>query len=201
MGRKGRKGGIKWEDAVVEENKWIAAQDQATAFLVPEHAKVMSRRRGTSRIKGFMQGSTFCDFAGYQHRSGRFIGFDAKKTSAKTSWAFPKPDHKQIRWLKHVVEQGGVGFFYLARKYQKKPTEESGFALEFDRYLLPVDAQGRVAKVEGKKSVNFKQAAEDGYQLGPSENWYDAAVRLGLLRANPSRSGMIQIGTPLPEDL
>lgn len=162
MGRRAAKAGKAFEEQIARENEFLLAQGAAFVFRVPDPIKVLGRRKG--QLYGVQTKPAYTDFAGML-ATGQFVGFDAKRTESKTSWAFSNLNDFQ-RWaLTMTAAMGGIAFVYLQRVTD---------GLQWYDYALPIDEDGVIAGVTDRKSIPWDRA--EPYLIPRNKTWFDVVV-------------------------
>jgi penicillin-binding protein-related factor A (putative recombinase) len=142
----------------------------------PDVQVVRSLKGG--RVEGFVTGSRL-DFEGVLRPSGRAVVIEAKTSHASPSWPLCDVRDAQVVRMAQLASCGALALLYVQRWHEGRATD----------YLLPVDAQGRIASlvthpallVLSAERKSIRWADLEPWRVGPQELWLDAAERLGLL--------------------
>jgi hypothetical protein len=127
-----------------------------------------------------VKGGHRCDFEGHLIGSARAVVLEVKTSHESPSWPLGDVRDEQALRLACVASDGGLALLYVQRWDGPRPLDE---------YLLPVDAEGRIAELVTHPALGIldgemrsvRWAALDPWRVGRAEMWLDAAERLGLL--------------------
>lgn len=187
--------GQAWEGSVLDECAWLANRGTARAQRTKppinhlgmaadwaERAlgiKVPDALKG--KLKGLFvatyTGEVSVDFEGSVR--GQRVVFDAKSSQAEPSWPFSDIRDGQIEHMAAGARCGELAFFYVERRG----------ATGRPRYIVPVDAQGRIAGVSHKRDLVGPLLRRDAresvrwedlemWRCQPGELWADAVARM-----------------------
>jgi hypothetical protein len=144
----------------------------------PEVQVVRSLKGG--RVEGFVCGIRL-DFEGLICPSGRSVVLEAKTSHEKTSWPMSDLGDAQAQRMASHASCGGLSVLYVQ---QLNP-----LGISVAEYLLPVDGEGRIARLLTHPALAFLQTERKSlrwedlapWQVQRHELWLDAAARLGVL--------------------
>jgi hypothetical protein len=121
------------------------------------------------------------DFEGVLSPSGRAVFLEAKTSHAAPSWPLSDVGDDQLLRMAAMAGCGALVLLYVQRWDGPRPVAS---------YLLPVDAQGRIAGLvthpaaailsNERKSIRWEDM--EPWRVGAGELWLDAAERLGGAR-------------------
>lgn len=108
-----RKAGQAWEDALEAYHGFLAAQRLA---VVHKTGPQVAFTKARGRVGPVVTGPGPADYVGVL-ADGRFVGFEAKSTSATSGYTLPQKSLHQLRWLAAVQETSGgwAKAFYIVR--------------------------------------------------------------------------------------
>jgi penicillin-binding protein-related factor A (putative recombinase) len=151
--------GQDWERTIKQELDVLARLGQAR--IVRTTPPMVAKRRGGASNKNALQayhiaGATSVDFDGHLIGSGRRICFEAKATQDESGFHISLLSDKQIEHLSQLAADGCIAFVYVHRA-----------GVRNQRYLLPVDAKGRIAGAAHRRSPSLLTPDEKSRDLLP----------------------------------
>lgn len=132
--------GKAWEDAIKDECALMLRLGQARIERTTP-PMVAKKRRGNSLEAYHISGATSVDFDGHLIGSGRRICFEAKATADESGFHISLLTDNQVKRLSLFAHDGCIAFVYVQRCGSRN-----------QRYMLPVDAQGRIAGFAHKRT-------------------------------------------------
>lgn len=177
QGRRAVKSGESFEDYIANEAGLICQRRQAFIIRVGDRVQITKRHKRSGKVSGFKEPAPFTDFVALNLEDGKFIGFEAKKTSMKTSFAFsllekatePVMGYNQRELLQMTAQAGGYAFVYVRRIIER---------IRVKYYVFPVDEEGAICGIndDERRSVPWDRA--EPYKLRPTQTWYDKYFEL-----------------------
>lgn len=147
-GTTARKAGQAWEDALGNYHSYLAAQGLAVVHKTgPQVA--FTKLRG--KVGPVVTGPGPADYVGVLD-DGRFVGFEAKSTSATSGYTLPAKSLHQLYWLDAIRRTSGgrAKAFYTSHGHRL-------------RFFKSLEAQGQ-QRIEGifMGSMCLAQTVKDG---------------------------------------
>lgn len=150
--------GLSLEKELNESNKYYQAHNIALIYKKPTPIQIVKvdypkRERAVIR-EAYFQAPSTTDYNGIYRQ--KYIDFEAKETSSKTSFPLQNIHIHQINHIKQVIELGGIAFIIV--KFTK-----------LNKVFL-LDGKLTVSLYEnflnnGAKSISIKTFLEKGYEI------------------------------------
>jgi len=150
--------GMNLEEDINITNKYYVDKKIAFIYKKPtpiQVTKIDYSNKGMIIKEAFFKEPSTTDYNGLY--KGKYIDFDAKETESKTSFPLANVHIHQIKHIKNIVENGGIGFLIV--RFVK---------LNKDFILLGEDLLDFI-KNNDRKSIPYSYFEEKGYIL---ENGY-----------------------------
>ncbi|CAH1852478.1 Holliday junction resolvase RecU [Convivina intestini] len=153
--------GMGLEDEINQANDYYLENHLAVIHKKPTPVTIVGvdypMRSAAKITEAYFQKPSTTDYNGvYQ---GRYIDFDAKETSNKTSFPLKNLHEHQIRHLANVLSQGGIGFIIIK------------FTKFNESYIYP--ASRLIAQWQDRsqaRSITYAAIVEHSYQIPTSLN-------------------------------
>lgn len=147
--------GMTLEEDINETNQYYLITNQAVIHKKPtpvQIVKVNYPRRSAAVIREayFKQPST-TDYNGVYN--GKYVDFEAKETSNKTSFPLSNIHEHQIQHMKQVTKQQGISFLIIR------------FTFHDETYFFPAErlfAHWENKEAGGRKSISYENVKEEG---------------------------------------
>ncbi len=149
-------------------NHYYLSKNIAVIHKKPTPIKVVDVERGNKPIitKAFFQTPSTTDYNGIYRC--KYIDFEAKETSSKTSFAIKNIHSHQIEHLIRVSEHGGIAFFIILFTNLNKafllPIEEYiEFVNENDRKSIPLsyfEKKGKLIEFNFHPRIDYLKAVD-----------------------------------------
>ena len=145
--------GMSLEDRINQSNQYYLSHNLAVIHKKPtpiQVVKVDFPRRSAARItEAYYRQASTTDYNGLY--LGRYLDFEAKETTNKTSFPLANlPDH-QIEHMRQCYQQGGIVFLLISFKVHDKV------------YLLPFPALDQWLESQKRKSLPLTYLESHGY--------------------------------------
>ena len=145
--------GMSLEDRINQSNQYYLSHNLAVIHKKPtpiQVVKVDFPRRSAARItEAYYRQASTTDYNGLY--LGRYLDFEAKETTNKTSFPLANlPDH-QIEHMRQCHQQGGIVFLVISFKVHDKV------------YLLPFPALDQWLESQKRKSLPLDYLESHGY--------------------------------------
>ena len=147
--------GMTLEEDINETNQYYLISNQAVIHKKPtpvQIVKVDYPRRSAAVIREayFKQPST-TDYNGVYN--GKYVDFEAKETSNKTSFPLSNIHEHQIQHMKQVTNQQGISFLIIR------------FTFHDETYFFPAErlfVHWENKEAGGRKSISYENVKEEG---------------------------------------
>lgn len=139
--------GLKFEEEIQKRCDYLRKEGIALISKVPTDWKVLRKyspaKKRTEIYSAFPTStSRFIDFVGIF--KGKAIGIEAKETQETTRFPFDNIKDTQIEFLKEWVELGGLGYYMVRFKTNKKV------------FLVPSEVMHECMETIGRKSAPYQ---------------------------------------------
>lgn len=150
--------GMNFEKQLNDTNKYYKAHEVAVIHKKPTPVQIVkvdypNRQRAVIR-EAYFQAPSTTDYNGVY--KGRYIDFEAKETSSKTSLPIQNIHKHQIEHIKSVINHGGIAFLLVKfNKLDKVYLLDGSILLDhYEQYLN-----------NGSKSLSIKTFIEKGHEV------------------------------------
>lgn len=150
--------GMSLEKELNESNKYYRAHNTALIYKKPTPVQIVRvdyPKREKAVIKeAFFQAPSTTDYNGVYR--GKYIDFEAKETSNKTSFPLQNIHTHQVDHIRKVIKLEGIAFLIIRFKKLSKTYLLDGNTL---LHFYTLYQQG------GKKSINIKHFESNAYEI------------------------------------
>ncbi|XMB87371.1 Holliday junction resolvase RecU [Mycoplasmatota bacterium WC44] len=157
-----RNRGMTLEDDINASNEYYLAHNKAIIHKKPIPVKVVSvnypNRQSAVIDRAFYVTPSTTDYNGVYN--GKYIDFEAKETSNKTSFPLTNIHSHQIEHLVNVMNHGGISFILV------RFTKLDEIYLLETKYLKKFN----IRSLEGRKSIKLDEFREFGHLIPNSYN-------------------------------
>ena len=160
--------GMDLEDLINETNKYYLDNNIALIYKKPTPIgidKVQYENNSKIITRAFFKEPSTLDYNGLY--KGRYVEFDAKETTSKTSFPLQNIHPHQILHLKKVLEHNGIGFLIIkmcGNYYYLSGKDLISFIDEGKRKSIPFDyiqKNGYLLKYNYSKGLNYLNAIDE----------------------------------------
>lgn len=139
--------GLKFEEEIQKRCDYLRKEGIALISKVPTDWKVLRKYSPTKKKSEIYNAfpvaeSKFVDFIGIIN--GKAVGIEAKETQETTRFPFDNIKDTQIEFLKEWVELGGLGYYMVRFKTNKKV------------FLVPSEVMHKCIDTIGRKSAPYQ---------------------------------------------
>lgn len=160
--------GMSLEDDLNTTNTYYRDKNIAIVYKKPTPIKVVSKN-GNEITKAFFKEPSTTDYNGIY--KGKYIDFEAKETTSKTSFPLSNIHKHQVAHLKRVLEQNGICFLIV-----RFTTLNKTFILFCEDFFQYINNNDR-------KSIPICYFEEKGYlikeKLAPRVDYIDIVNKYG----------------------
>ena len=146
--------GMTLENLINDANKFYNENNIAVICKKPTPIGIVSVSGDeNSKIitKAYFKEPSTLDYNGVY--KGKYIEFDAKQTSSKTSFPISNISTHQIEYLKKIINHGAIAFLIIE--------------INNEYYLFSGNVLIKYIEVQKKKSIPYKLIKELGYKIKP----------------------------------
>ncbi len=149
--------GMSFEKMINESNEYYLAHDIAIIHKKPIPIQIVKvdypSRSGAVIKEAYYKVPSTTDYNGIY--KGRYIDFEAKETSNKTSFPFSNIHSHQIKHISDIEKHQGISFLLIYFK-----THDEIYLLESKYVSLYYERS-----LEGRKSITYEEIKENGYMI------------------------------------
>lgn len=169
--------GMDLEHLINETNDYYVEQNTALIYKKPTPigiSEAVYTEHGRVIKNGYFKAPSTLDYNGLY--KGKYIEFEAKETQNKTAFPLANFHDHQIKYIKKVIEHGGICFILIKMNnlvYLLKGTDFIDFVETNTRKSIPYEylqKYGKMIKESFNPSLDYLKIVDEIYFKG--EAWY-----------------------------
>ncbi len=165
--------GMDLEHLINETNDYYVEKDLALIYKKPTPigiSEAVYTEHGRIIKNGYFKAPSTLDYNGLY--KGKYIEFEAKETQNKTSFPLANFHEHQIKYIKKVIEHGGICFILIKMNnlvYLLKGTDFINFIENNTRKSIPYEylqKYGKMLKESFNPSLDYLKIVDEIYLKG-----------------------------------
>ncbi len=165
--------GMDLEELINETNEYYLEKDKALIFKKPTPigiSEAVYTPRGRIIKNGYFKSPSTLDYNGIYR--GKYIEFEAKETQSKTSFPIANFHEHQLKYMKRVLNHGGICFVLLKMNHQVfliKGEDIISFLEEETRKSIPysyIVEHGKTIEEKWNPSLDYLKIVDEIYLKG-----------------------------------